>query len=149
MISGEITLALKDSANKTSDQPDQNNIIIPVNGVKMCIENYEGNNTHLTQIENSQGNRSSSAKIAVSLTIIALIVVILIAGVIFWKKQKQKQRDETEAPTDENPVYGKYEVDENGEVRSETTAEVIDSSPFYGESVEDWEGAYQRSKHLL
>ena len=29
VISGEVTLALKDSANKTSDQPDQNNIIIP------------------------------------------------------------------------------------------------------------------------
>ena len=43
--------------------------------------------------------------------------------------------------TDENPVYGEYEVDENGEAISETTAEVIDSSPFYGESVEDWEGA--------
>ena len=89
VISGEVTLALKDSANKTSDQPDQNNIIIPVNGVKMCTENYEGNNTHLTQIENSQGERGSSAKIAVSLTIMTLIVVSLIAGFIFWKKQKQ------------------------------------------------------------
>ena len=141
VISGEVTLALKDSANKTSKQPDQNNIIIPVNGVKMCTENYEGNNTHLTQIENSQGERGSSAKIAVSLTIMTLVVVSLIAGFIFWKKQKQKQRIESEAPTDENPVYGLYELDENGEVRSETTAEVIDSSPYYGESVEGWEGA--------
>lgn len=153
VISGEVTLALKDSANKTYDQPDQNNIIIPVNGVKMCTENYEENNTqtcepkptttttHLTQIENSRGDRSFSAKIAVSLTIMALIVNSIIAGFIFWKKQKQKQRDETEALTDENPVYREYEVDENGEARSETTAEVIDSSPFYGESVEDWEGA--------
>ena len=89
VISGEVTLALKDLANKTSKQPDQNNIIIPVNGVKMCTENYEGNNTHLTQIENSQGERGSSAKIAVSLTIMTLIVVSLIAGFIFWKKQKQ------------------------------------------------------------
>ena len=30
-------------------------------------------------------------------------------------------------------MYGEYVVNENGEV--------IDSSPFYGDSVEDWEGA--------
>ena len=79
--------------------------------------------------------------IAIPLTTVTLTIVSLIIGFIIWKKQKQKERLETEAPTDENPVYGEYEVDENGEVRSETTAEVIDSSPFYGESVEDWEGA--------
>ena len=87
-------------------------------------------------------------KAFLSLTIMTLVVVSLIAGFIFWKKQKQKQRDETEAPTDENPVYGEYEVDENGEARSETTAEVIDSSPFYGESVEDWEGAAIKDQNI-
>ena len=30
-------------------------------------------------------------------------------------------------------MYGEYAVNENGEV--------IDSSPFYGDTVEDWEGA--------
>ena len=92
---------------------------------------------------------SSAVTVPVSLTLlVALAIISLIAGFIFWKKQQQKQRIEFEAPTDENPVYGEYEVDENGEVRSETTAEVIDSSPYYGESVEGWEGATIKDQNI-
>ena len=45
---------------------------------------------------------------------------------------------------DENPVYGEevYEqVHENGNMR-QTTVQVTDSSPYYGESAEAWDGAY-------
>ena len=64
-----------------------------------------------------------TAAVAISLTIVSLITVSLIVGFIFWKKKKHIQRVQTEAPIDENPAYGVYEEYENGEVRSETTAE--------------------------
>ena len=141
MISGEVTLTLKNPGNIDSDQLDSSNITITVNGVKRCKYEDEGSNPDQTQSENSDNDRSSTATVAVCFTIATLITVSLIVGFILWVKKKQIQIIQTEAPIDENPAYGVYEEYENGEVRSETTAEVIDTSPYYGESVEGWEGA--------
>ena len=41
---------------------------------------------------------------------------------------------------DVNPTYGEYEHSENGEM-THNSVEVIDASPYYGDSTEDWEGA--------
>ena len=122
--------------NTDLDQLDSNIITIPVNGVKRCNNEDDGSNPDPTQSENSDNNRSSTVTVAIFFTIATLITVSLIVGFIFWKKKGQIQIIQTEAPIDENPAYGVYDEYENGEVRSETTAEVIDTSPYYGESVE-------------
>ena len=41
---------------------------------------------------------------------------------------------------DVNPTYGEYEHSETGEM-THNSVEVIDASPYYGDSTEDWEGA--------
>ena len=70
-----------------------------------------------------------------------LVLVGLIAAFVFQQKQKRNGRGETETAVDENPVYGEYEQYENGDILRQTTIEVIDSSPYYGETTEEWDGA--------
>ena len=151
-ISGNVTLTIIDPRSADWNHPSNATITMPVIGIEKCEDEEEGKNPDPTQTNQSdkenKDSSGSTAAIAIPLTIVALIIVSLAVGFIFWKKQKHKQRLETEAPTDENPVYGEYEVDENGEVQSETTAEVIDSSPYYGESVEGWEGATIKDQNI-
>ena len=73
---------------------------------------------------------------------LTLLIVGLIAGYIFHQKRKQGMRPGSET-VDENPIYGEemYMRDETGDMR-QTTVVVTDSSPFYGGSTGEWDGAY-------
>ena len=112
-----------------------------VTWMKKCQE--DRNKTNITIIGNSikdlEKRKDVAATIAIPVTCVALILVGFI-GFVYFKRQKRNQRSGTETE-DVNPMYGEYEqYGENGELR-QNTMEVIDSSPYYGESCEDWEGA--------
>ena len=111
--------------------------------MKICQE--ERNETNTTIIGTNsiidQANRKDvAAAIAVPFTCVALIFVSLIGFLCYKKRQKQNERGRRETE-DVNPMYGEYEQYENGGLRQWNTMEVIDSSPYYGQSCEDWEGA--------
>ena len=82
------------------------------------------------------------ATIAIPLAMLTLLIVGLIAGYIFHQKRKDEKRPGSET-VDENPIYGEemYMRDETGGMR-QTTITVTDSSPFYGGSTGEWDGAY-------
>ena len=62
----------------------------------------------------------------------------MIVAFVFHRKRKQQER--IRRSVDVNPTYGEYEHSENGEM-TQNSIEVIDASPYYGDSTEDWEGA--------
>ena len=60
---------------------------------------------------------------------IALIFVALIVAIVVYRNQKERRTEVIKV--DENPTYGVYEENENGELR-QNSIEVIDTSPDYG-----------------
>ena len=138
LIAGLINLTIVNpEINSDSDQPDQINITVPVAGIKRCKEGA-------FEERESESRIVLAAAIAIPLlAIITLIVVTLIAGFVFHRKRKNQKRSVMDTAVDENPMYGDevYEHEyENGELR-QNTIEVIDSSPYYRESTEEWEGS--------
>ena len=149
LITGEVTLAIINPSNLDSDQSDKINITVPVIGIKRCKNDAdEGVDEEGGEEGDEEGDNESriglAAAIATPLIILALIIVSLAAAAFFQRKRKQEERTEIErTAVDENPVYGVevYEEQyENLELR-QSTIEVIDSSPYYGESSEEWDGA--------
>ena len=106
-------------------------ITIPVQGMRRCNDSDPENNS-------KDINMNLAAAIAIPVVIVALIFVALIVAFIFHRIKKQKQR--SRRSVDVNPTYGEYEHSENGEM-THSSVEVIDASPYYGDSTEDWEGA--------
>ena len=107
-------------------------ITIPVEGVRRCNDTEShNNNTEDTKID-------LAVAIAIPVTTVALIIFALIVAFIFHRSKKQKKRGRRSV--DVNPTYGEYEHSENGEM-THNSVEVIDASPYYGDSTEDWEGA--------
>ena len=78
-----------------------------------------------------------AAAIAPPVITVALIFVALIVAIVVYRNRKESRTEVLKV--DENPTYGVYEQDENGELRQNST-EVVDTSPDYGYGTEDWEG---------
>ena len=83
---------------------------------------FQSNNTTDTK-------ENLAATIAIPMIIVALIFVALIVAIVVYRNRK-KSRTEV-IKVDENPTYGVYEENENGEMR-QNSIEVIDTSPDYG-----------------
>ena len=60
---------------------------------------------------------------------VALIFVALIVAIVVYRNRKERRTEVIKV--DENPTYGVYEENENGEMRK-NSIEVIDTKPDYG-----------------
>ena len=143
IITGLINLTIVNpQKDSDSNQPDEINITVSVTGIKRC--NTSADKVDQTGSDSDEkGKVVSAAIIVIPLALFTLVIVGLIAGFVFHQiKRKQRER-EIAVELDENPVYGHevYEHDNYGNMRQDTI-EVTDSNPIYGETAEEWEGAY-------
>ena len=112
-------------SNSGTREPKSIVITIPVDveGIRRCNESdFQSNNRN-------DKNVNLAAAIAIPMITVALIVVALIVAIVVYRNQKERRTEVIKV--DENPTYGVYEENENGELR-QNSIEVIDTSPDYG-----------------
>ena len=111
--------------NSGTREPKSIVITIPVDvqGIRRCNDrDFQSNNTN-------DKNVNLAAAITIPVTTVALIFVALIVAIVVYRNRKERRTEVIKV--DENPTYGVYEENENGELR-QNSIEVIDTSPDYG-----------------
>ena len=103
--------------------PKNKKITIPIEVLRRCNDS----DFHSTSTTDTKENLA--ATIAIPMITVALIVVALIVAIVVYRNQKERRTEVIKV--DENPTYGVYEENENGELR-QNSIEVIDTSPDYG-----------------
>ena len=113
---------------RDSGRRQYKNIAIPVEGLRSCND---------SDSQSTDTKVDLVASIAIPVITVVLAFVALTVAFIYHRKKKQQKR--IRRSVDVNPTYGEYEHSENGEM-THNSIEVIDASPYYGDSTEGWEG---------
>jgi len=109
-------------SNSGTREPKSIVITIPVDmkGIRRCNDSdFQSNNSN-------DRNVNLAAAIAIPMITVALIFVALIVAIVVYRNRKESRTEVIKV--DENPTYGVYEENENGEMR-QNSIEVIDTSP--------------------